>query len=408
MRHVTILRMSSRIQYSVIRSLIVGALLASTLLPASAQSDPVADILSRINVLRVQNGLLPLALSNILGISAQQHSEDMAATGSVDHTGSDGSTPLTRIQAAGYGHWHDFSYYGENIYGGQSATVEIAWNFWINSSPHLKNLLNTHYREVGIGAAPGSNGGAYYTLNFGAQPNILPFFITKNDLSAVKSTDLTLILFNEDDASTGEGANIIGRATEVRIAEGDDTSNATWQPWAASIDFQLSDTIGSHTITIEYRDDLKRSTKYSRTITLSTVDNTEPTVTPIATLAPTSAPTLEATIVVVNTLAPTETATPLPTETLAPTDTPEPTSTSTLEPTSTAKPSPTSTPTPSITPTPPFGSRLTPPAPAPVPTDRPLDGDLAGMPDWLLPAFGTLQVLVLIVGVIVFVKRSIK
>lgn len=400
--------MSVRIQSFIIRIIIVVALLALAILPAAAQSDPVADILSRINTLRVQNGLLPLALSSSLSTSAQRHSNDMAATGNIDHTGSDGSTPLNRIQAAGYGHWRDFSYYGENIYGGQSATVEIAWNFWINSSPHLKNLLNTHYREVGIGAAPGNNSGAYYTLDFGAQPNTLPFFISKNDLSIINSTGLTLILFNEDDAPSGEGASIIGRATEVRIAEGDDTSNAAWQPWAASIDFQLSDTPGSHTITIEYRDDQQRSTKYSRTIILGLVDNTEPTVTPIATLAPTSAPTLEATIVVINTLTPTETATPLPTETLPPTDTPEPTSTSTLEPTSTAKPSPTSTPTPSITPTPPFGSRLTPPAPAPVPTDRPLDGSLAGMPDWLLPAFGLLQVLVLIVGAVVVVKRSIK
>src|SRR5450756_1388574 len=139
------------------RILIVILLLISFIAPASAQSDPVADILSRINTLRVQNGLLPLALSSSLSAAAQRHSEDMAATGNVDHTGSDGSTPLNRIQAAGYGHWRDFSYYGENIYGGQSDTVEIAWNFWINSSPHLKNLLNTHYREVGIGAAPGNN-----------------------------------------------------------------------------------------------------------------------------------------------------------------------------------------------------------------------------------------------------------
>ncbi len=408
MRHVTILRMSSRIQYSVIRILTVVALLASTILPASAQSDPVADVLSRINTLRVQNGLLPLALSSSLSTSAQRHSDDMAATGNVDHTGSDGSTPLNRIQAAGYGHWATYSWYGENIYGGQSATVPIAWDFWINSSPHLKNLLSAHYREVGIGVGHGTNGGTYFTLDFGAQPDVIPFFITSNDLSVVDSTNLTLILDNEDDSPSGEGGSIIGRATQVRIAEGADASGAVWQPWAASIDFQLSNTAGSHTITIEYRDAQNRTAKYTRAMTLSSSSNAPAAATPIDTLAPTTTPTIEPTQAPVNTIAPTDTSTPLPTATSAPTDTPTPTATSTNEPTRTPKPSPTSTPTPSITPTPLAGSRLTPPAPAPVPTDRPLDGSLVGMPDWLLPAFGVLQVLVLIVGAVVVVKRSIK
>jgi uncharacterized protein YkwD len=400
--------MPFRIQYSALRILIVILLLISFSAPAFAQSDPVADILSRINALRVQNGLLPLALSSFLNTSAQNHGDDMANSGNVDHTGSDGSTPLTRIQAAGYGHWRDFSYYGENIYGGQSATVDIAWNFWINSSPHLKNLLNTHYREVGIGVGHGSNGGTYFTLDFGAQPNVIPFFITSNDLNVVHSTNITLILFNEDDAPAGEGAGIIGRATNVRIAEGEDTRNATWQPWAASIDYQLSNTSGSHTITIEYRDDQNRTTKYSRIITLNSASTASLTATPIASLTPTSAPTIEATIAPTDTPAPADTATSRPTETIVLTDTPQASSTATIELTATSTAKPTKTLTPSITPTPPFGSRLTPPAPAPAPADRPLDGSLIGMPDWLLPAIGALQVLVLIVGATVVAKRLMK
>jgi hypothetical protein len=397
---------------SALRILIGLALLLSLTSPASAQSDPVYDILTRINTLRVQNGLLPLALSSTLSAAAQNHSDDMAATGSVDHNGSDGSTPLTRIQAAGYGHWNSYSWYGENIYGGQTASVEIAWNFWINSSPHLKNLLNTHYREVGIGVAAGSsNGGTYFTLNFGAQPNVIPFFITHQNLSLVDSPNLTLILNNEEDSSSGEAGSIMGRATQVRIAEGDDTSGAVWQPWAASIDFQLSDSIGLHTITIEYRDAQERTAKYVRTVTLNSIAASTARPAPIDTLTPTAVSTIEPTRAPVNTIAPIDTSTPLPTatdeptNTPAPIDTPTPTATSTNEPTRTPKPSPTTTPTPSITPTPLSGSRLTPPAPVPVPTDRPLIDGLAGMPDWLLPLIGGLQVLVVLVGVIVIGKK---
>jgi uncharacterized protein YkwD len=88
-------------------------------LPVSAQGDDVAQILGRINALRQQNGLLPLDLNSALTASAQRHSDDMARTGNVDHTGSDGSSIESRIRESGYGRWRDFGIWGENIYGGQ-------------------------------------------------------------------------------------------------------------------------------------------------------------------------------------------------------------------------------------------------------------------------------------------------
>jgi hypothetical protein len=398
--------MSFRIPHSALRILLAIVLCFITIAPAFAQSDPVYDILSHINILRVQNGLLPLALSGTLSAAAQNHSDDMAATGNVDHNGSDGSTPLTRIQAAGYGHWNSYSWYGENIYGGQSATVPIAWEFWINSSPHLKNLLNTHYREVGIGVGHSANGGTYFTLDFGAQPNVLPFFITNDNLSNVDSSQLTLILSNEDNAPAGE-SGAIGRATQVRIAEGDDTSNANWQPWSASIDFEIANTLGSHTITIEYRDDKDRTAKYVRTVNLNSTAAVEPT--PIDTLAPTATPTVENTIAPTRVALPTNTATPQPiaTETIAPTDTPQPTATSTAQPTATltATTQPTHTPKPSPTATATRSITATPQATVSATSDRPFSGDLTGSPDWLLPLIGGLQVLALIVGAIVIGKR---
>ena len=399
--------MSFRILKSTIRILLAFILIAAIMPAAAAQTDPVSDILNRINTLRVQNGLLPLGLSSILNTAAQRHSDDMAATGNVDHTGSDGSAPLDRIRAAGYGHWSTYSWHGENIYGGQSATVAIAWNFWINSAPHLQNLLNVHYREVGIGVGHSSDGGTYFTLDFGAQPDVIPFFITSSDLGTVDSAQITLILGNEEDTPAGEGS-IMGRATEVRIVDGSDTGSAAWQPWAASINFQLSNTPGPHTITIEYRDDQQRTATYVRTVTLSSSATAGQSPAPIATIASTTAPTVPATTAPTSTAIPTDTPTPQPTDTLAPTDTPAPTATSTNVPTSTPRPSPTSTSTPSITPTSPAGSRLTPPAPLPTPTQRPLLDGLSGMPGGLLTLVGGLQVLVVILGLIAIGRRLMK
>jgi hypothetical protein len=326
----------------------------------------------------------------------------MARTGNIDHTGSDGSTIDSRIRSSGYGHWRDFGIWGENIYGGQMANVESAWNFWIGSQVHRANLLNQRYREIGIGVGHGANGGTYYTLNFGAQPNALPFFVTGS------APNVTLLLTNENDITTGEGVAIMGQATQVRIAEGTNTTNAGWQPWAQSIPFQLSDTPGPITITVEYRDELGRGTKTTRTIDVSNLASatptTEPSATPTAkptatttraasptgTVAPTSTgtgvPTLTVTPQATATLQPTETPTPPPTETPSPTGTPSetpassPTAVPTTTPTTVLVPFvlPTSTATATLQrivanlATLPAGSRLTPPAPRPAPTERPL------------------------------------
>ena len=202
----------------------------------------------------------------------------------------------------------------------------------------------------------------------------------------------------------------MGQATQVRVAEGDDTSAASWQPWSPTISFQLSDTPGPHTITVEYKDDLERGTKASRTINVSelaadptptpTPTEATPTTTPepTATAETTATPTLAATEALTGTAAitptatpttlPTETATPVATSTPPPADTPAPQvveAAATLEPTATF--TPIVSPTPSVTATAtvrliaanlatyPAASRLTPPAPRPAPPERPLLDD---------------------------------
>ncbi len=386
-----------------IRILLIFIWMLACVAPAAAQDNDGSQLLARINALRQQNGLPPLEPSNTLTTAAQRHSDDMARTGNVDHTGSDGSTIDSRIRAAGYGHWRDFGIWGENIYGGPLANVDAAWNFWINSQVHRANLLNPRYREIGIGVGH-SDKGAYYTLNFGAQPNTLPYFVSG------AAPIVTLLLTNENDITTGEGVAIMGQATEVRIAEGVDTGSASWQPWAQLIPFQLSDAPGPKTITVEYRDELGRGIKMSRTIDVSSLASATPTAEPSATptlkptaartatasptgaILPTSTVTPQATATLqptktlqpIKTPAPLPTATPLPTgtPTAAPTGTPTalPTSTPTIEPT--AVPAPIVLPSPTATSTPqlvaanlatlPAGSRLTPPAPRPAPTERPL------------------------------------
>ncbi len=427
-----------RIRLFLLTCLLLSCLSSWGISPASAQGDDVAQILGRINALRQQNGLRPLDLSSVLTTSAQRHSDDMARTGNVDHTGSDGSSIESRIRDAGYGHWRNFGIWGENIYGGQMADVDAAWNFWINSQVHRANLLNQRYREIGIGVGRSDNG-TYYTLNFGAQPNTLPFFVTGN------APIVTLLLTNEDDITTGESVAIMGQATQVRIAEGTDTTSAGWQPWAQSIPFQLSDATGQKTITVEYKDELGRGTKFSRTFNVSDLgsSSTTPTASPTATAAATATAASAATPAAsttpattgtsatgtpaptsTGTMTPTPTATAQPTETptTPPTDTPQPTETPTAQATSTAiAVEPTATFTPIASPTRkvtatlqliaanpatyPSASRLTPPAPRPAAPERPLFdfADSPGLNTFAI-VIGLQAIVLIVVGVTLVVR----
>jgi len=122
--------------------------------------DAVVDLFNRTNALRAQNGLPPYRLSDKLNTSAERHSQDMANTSSIDHTGSDGSTAKQRIRDTGY----EAQFTGEDIFGGV-ATVDDAWDFWSTDPPHRATLLNQLYVDIGISVVKGQRGTFYYTVD---------------------------------------------------------------------------------------------------------------------------------------------------------------------------------------------------------------------------------------------------
>jgi uncharacterized protein YkwD len=122
--------------------------------------DAVMVLFNRTNALRAQNGLPPYKLNDKLNASALRHSQDMADTGNIVHSGSDGSTPKQRELDTGY----EAQWVGENIYAG-SASLDDPWEFWTTDPPHLDNLLNKQYVDIGIGAVKGTQGMYYYTMD---------------------------------------------------------------------------------------------------------------------------------------------------------------------------------------------------------------------------------------------------
>jgi len=122
-----------------------------------------ARVLDLVNQEREKVGASPLAWSDELAYAARRHSQDMATHNFFSHTGSDGSTPGTRIQDTGY----QGSSLGENI-AASFTSAEEAMNAWMNSPVHRANILGG-YAEIGVAVefSANSDAGYYWTQAFG-------------------------------------------------------------------------------------------------------------------------------------------------------------------------------------------------------------------------------------------------
>lgn len=121
-----------------------------------ANLSPMEQLFAAINVARQQFDLAPLTLVPALSVAAQQHTGDMAAFAYTGHVGSDGSTPAERLLRFGY----PAGYAGEATAWGYERPSQ-AVEFWVNSPPHRRIILNEFATDVGVG----------YTQDFSA-PNV--------------------------------------------------------------------------------------------------------------------------------------------------------------------------------------------------------------------------------------------
>jgi uncharacterized protein YkwD len=133
----------------------------------STDATKVLETINAINAYRQQNNLPDYSVNTRLTRAAQAHANDMACNKLFGHTGSDKSTPQTRVRASGY----EASYVTENVYGSYpplSGQGVVSW--WINDETdrrHNENLLSTVYTEIGVGYAFFDNFG-YYVVVFAA------------------------------------------------------------------------------------------------------------------------------------------------------------------------------------------------------------------------------------------------
>ncbi|MEU3937705.1 CAP domain-containing protein [Streptomyces sp. NPDC029044] len=123
---------------------------------------PEAQVLALVNKERAAAGCSPVTANDRLTRAADDYSDVMASSGVMSHTGPDGSTMTTRVEAAGY----QWSTLGENIARGQADAAAVMKS-WMNSPGHRANILNCSFKELGVGVHFG-DGGPWWTQNFGA------------------------------------------------------------------------------------------------------------------------------------------------------------------------------------------------------------------------------------------------
>ncbi len=142
--------------------------------PCSAATSARATTLCLINTQRSAHGVRLLALDGRLNHAALRHSREMVAKRYFAHDSSSGAGFSSRIARTGWmngrGRWN----VGENLaWGiGTQATPRSIVSAWLHSAEHRQNMLDPHFRVIGIGIVGGTpvgaGGGATYTTDFGS------------------------------------------------------------------------------------------------------------------------------------------------------------------------------------------------------------------------------------------------
>jgi len=145
-------------QRKLVLSLCLTAMLILLLVVPVAAQDSVQTIVDAVNQQRAYAGLAPLQVHPLLNQAAQNHVDDMLATGFYGHMGSDGSYAAQRVQRTGY----TGGLASENWVAARSPEGAMDW--WMNDWIHRENILNTRWQEIGIGVAGDGDSMVFVTV----------------------------------------------------------------------------------------------------------------------------------------------------------------------------------------------------------------------------------------------------
>ena len=87
----------------------------------------------------------PLVMNDLLEKASADYSRELARRSTLDHEGSDGSSPADRAGRAGY----KWRVVGENLASGP-VTADEVMKGWLASPHHCANILDSRFTEMGV------------------------------------------------------------------------------------------------------------------------------------------------------------------------------------------------------------------------------------------------------------------
>lgn len=181
--------------------------------------DPASSIIQLVNQVRAGYGLAAYQYNATLAVAAQNHANWMASTGTYSHTQTNGSTPQSRANAAGYS-----GYVSENIVGGTSLTPSQGVTWWTNSAVHFNTMISNRYTEIGVGFATGQDQN-FYVMVVGnpsdSPPVVASNNVTNNQPDAVAMVAPIVLAASREDGSivhvVGPGQSVWAIAARYEV-----------------------------------------------------------------------------------------------------------------------------------------------------------------------------------------------
>lgn len=123
-------------------------------------------MLDSVNALRSAQGARPVELNPQLNAAAATHSRDMSLQNRPWHFGSDGSSPIDRLQRVGY----TGSLVGENISETYETELETL-AAWMEQPDTRRTILSPRARDMGFAWFQERNGKIWWTMVMGDPTN---------------------------------------------------------------------------------------------------------------------------------------------------------------------------------------------------------------------------------------------
>lgn len=252
-------------------------LLSIPLLAPNVQATPLSETLQSpdlfynelqivylTNLKRREQGLAPLRWSREISLSARWFAYDSVEqrTGTYcGHLDTVNRSPGDRLLLFNYTNPNTW---GENVVCGFTSP-ESAINGWMNSEGHRKNILQTIYREMGVGYYRNSQSGrGYIVQDFSYDPDYAPVIIN-NEAPSTTAAEVQLYIYNPAVQSGLEG---MGDAVEMMIANEATFANSSWEPFASEKSWTLEAGDGWRVVYVKTRDAQGRTTIVSDAIYL--------------------------------------------------------------------------------------------------------------------------------------------